>query len=247
MKPVLCWVLERPLLQDMGLCHALQQLWPAHAVACTAPHDSPHDSPHNWPASWPPGQPELLLVDATRPPQALPALVQRLRQHWPQTPVVLVDAPGWDEENLADACVPGGLTLHGLAQRLREVADELHHHFADRPPTAWVETWEVACADAWAQSDSHWLDIPNARTASEPAETSPQACAAPVTRREQQIIALLARGLSARVVAQRLFISEGTVRKHRENLRTKLDLRTTAELAVWAARQGYVTEPERGC
>ena len=126
MKPVLCWVLERPLLQDMGLCHALQQLWPAHAVACEAQHSSPND--------WPPGQPELLLVDATRPPLALPALVQRLRQHWPQTPVVLVDAPGWDEENLADACVPGGLTLHGLAQRLREVADELHRHHASTPP-----------------------------------------------------------------------------------------------------------------
>ena len=57
------------------------------AVACTAPHDSPHD----WPASWPPGQPELLLVDATRPPQALPALVPRLRQKFN------LQAPSWEE------------------------------------------------------------------------------------------------------------------------------------------------------
>ena len=238
MKPVLCWVLERPLLQGMGLCHALQQLWPAHAVACEAQHSSPHD--------WPPGQPELLLVDATRPPLALPALVQRLRQHWPQTPVVLVDAPGWDEENLADACVPGGLTLHGLAQRLREVADELHQHNASTPPAAAAQTWEVACADSWAACDSHWLHTTDTSPAPETAE-APPAPLTPVTRREQQIIALLSRGLSARVVAQRLFISEGTVRKHRENLRAKLNLRTTTELAVWAARQGYIAEPERGC
>lgn len=135
MKPVLCWVLERPLLQDMGLCHALQQLWPVHAVACTAPHDSPRvDSPANWPGQLAARMFELLLVDATLPATGT------ARTGAAPTPALATDSggagrcPRLGRRNLADACVPGGLTLHGLAQRLREVADELHQHNASTPP-----------------------------------------------------------------------------------------------------------------
>jgi DNA-binding CsgD family transcriptional regulator len=59
-----------------------------------------------------------------------------------------------------------------------------------------------------------------------------------LTRREQQILACLVRGGSAKEVARELFISEGTVRKHRENLRTKLGLRSTAALVAWAIERG---------
>lgn len=59
-----------------------------------------------------------------------------------------------------------------------------------------------------------------------------------LTKREQQILGLVAQGSSARDIANTLHISPLTVRKHRENLMRKLDLHNTAELAVYAVRLG---------
>lgn len=64
---------------------------------------------------------------------------------------------------------------------------------------------------------------------------------AALTRRERQILTLVAQGASARDIADQFNISPLTVRKHRENLMRKLDLHNTAELAVYAVRLGLPT------
>ncbi|WP_432262014.1 response regulator [Cupriavidus sp. TMH.W2] len=61
---------------------------------------------------------------------------------------------------------------------------------------------------------------------------------ASLTRREQQILMLIARGATAGNIAARLDISPLTARKHRENLMRKLNLHNTAEVVAYAARQG---------
>ncbi|MFJ4293811.1 response regulator [Cupriavidus sp. NPDC089707] len=61
---------------------------------------------------------------------------------------------------------------------------------------------------------------------------------ASLTRREQQILILIARGATAGDIAAQLDISPLTARKHRENLMRKLDVHNTAELVVFAARHG---------
>ncbi|TKT76149.1 response regulator transcription factor [Aquamicrobium sp. LC103] len=60
----------------------------------------------------------------------------------------------------------------------------------------------------------------------------------PLTRRERQILLLVAQGLTARDVAERLGISPLTARKHRENLMRKLNLHSAAELTAYAVRLG---------
>lgn len=60
----------------------------------------------------------------------------------------------------------------------------------------------------------------------------------PLTRRELQILALVAHGATARDMAERLGISPLTARKHRENLMRKLDLHSAAELTAYAVRLG---------
>lgn len=60
----------------------------------------------------------------------------------------------------------------------------------------------------------------------------------PLTRRERQILGLVAQGLTARDIAERLGISPLTARKHRENLMGKLDLHSAAELTAYAVRLG---------
>ena len=56
--------------------------------------------------------------------------------------------------------------------------------------------------------------------------------------REEEVAALLARGLTNRQIASELVVSPGTVRSHVEHILAKLDLTSRAQVAVWASRQG---------
>lgn len=59
-----------------------------------------------------------------------------------------------------------------------------------------------------------------------------------LTEREREIVAHVAEGLTNRGMAQRLGLSVRTVETHRANVMRKLQLRTTAELALYAVRAG---------
>jgi DNA-binding NarL/FixJ family response regulator len=61
-----------------------------------------------------------------------------------------------------------------------------------------------------------------------------------LTRREQEILVLLAQGLSTKQVAEKLFISPKTVENHRSNVLFKLNLHSTLELVRYAARLGII-------
>jgi two-component system nitrate/nitrite response regulator NarL len=58
-----------------------------------------------------------------------------------------------------------------------------------------------------------------------------------LTSREQAILARVARGLSSKAISNELNISARTVESHRQNIKTKLQLNTTAELTRYAYDQ----------
>ncbi len=62
--------------------------------------------------------------------------------------------------------------------------------------------------------------------------------------REQQVLSLVAEGLSNKQIGARLFISENTVRNHLRNILDKLHLHTRVEAVAFAVRQGLVGESE---
>lgn len=61
-----------------------------------------------------------------------------------------------------------------------------------------------------------------------------------LTPREQEIMILLAEGLSARQAAGRLFISPKTVENHRASIMRKLGLHSTVEIIRYAAKLGLI-------
>jgi len=61
-----------------------------------------------------------------------------------------------------------------------------------------------------------------------------------LTRRERQILKLVAEGNKNREIADMLHISIKTVETHRLNLMRKLDLRSAAQLTAYAHREGVV-------
>ena len=61
-----------------------------------------------------------------------------------------------------------------------------------------------------------------------------------LTSREQEVMGLLAEGLSTTQVADKLFISPKTVENHRHSIMRKLDLHSTIDLARYAAKLGLI-------
>jgi DNA-binding NarL/FixJ family response regulator len=61
-----------------------------------------------------------------------------------------------------------------------------------------------------------------------------------LSAREREILQLIAEGRAAKEIAHVLTISTKTVAFHRENLKRKLGLRTTAELTKQAIEQGLI-------
>jgi DNA-binding CsgD family transcriptional regulator len=62
----------------------------------------------------------------------------------------------------------------------------------------------------------------------------------PLTRREIEILHLMARGLSCREIASELAISEFTVKTHRRNMLRKAGFRNARQLIEHARQQNYL-------
>jgi DNA-binding NarL/FixJ family response regulator len=60
----------------------------------------------------------------------------------------------------------------------------------------------------------------------------------PLTDREEEVLRLLATGLSNRDIGSVLFIAESTVKTHVEHIISKLGVSDRVQAAVWAARHG---------
>ena len=61
-----------------------------------------------------------------------------------------------------------------------------------------------------------------------------------LTTREQEILTLMARGMSNRDVSEELFISEKTVKNHVSNIFQKMQVRDRTQAVIHAIKQGWV-------
>jgi NarL family two-component system response regulator LiaR len=68
----------------------------------------------------------------------------------------------------------------------------------------------------------------------------------PLSEREAEVLALVARGLSNQEIADRLFISEKTVRTHVSNILGKLHLANRTQAALYALREGIADLDDTG-
>lgn len=72
----------------------------------------------------------------------------------------------------------------------------------------------------------------------------PAAVEEPLTGRELEVVRLMAQGLTNREIADRLVISERTVRTHISRILDKLDLVNRTQVALYALRRGWASLEE---
>ena len=103
--------------------------------------------------------------------------------------------------------------------------------------------WEVA----WSEGQTVPLaQLVEEALASSPPATSPRSGnssqTALLSRREQEVAALVARGLTNRVIAENLTIGERTVETHVSHILAKLDFTSRAQIVAWANQQKPTTD-----
>jgi len=64
----------------------------------------------------------------------------------------------------------------------------------------------------------------------------------PLSEREKEVLGYLARGYTNKEIAEKLFLSDRTVRNHVSHILQKLNLSRRAEAAAYAARRGIMAE-----
>lgn len=94
----------------------------------------------------------------------------------------------------------------------------------------------VAAGDKYLSSGLSTDLIAPVRTAEERVEDRYER----LTDREREVLQLTAEGYTSEEIGEHLYISPRTAEKHRENLRSKLELRNAREMAVYAHQRGLI-------
>jgi len=63
---------------------------------------------------------------------------------------------------------------------------------------------------------------------------------APFTDREMEVLRMLCKGMKSPEIAEKLYVSDSTVRKHIENMRTKTGFDTAVELMMYVVSNGWI-------
>lgn len=158
-------------------------------------------------------RPDVALVDYRMPRLEGRELLARLRDEAPETLVAVYTAAG-DEQLVRDAFEAGA----------RAVV------LKDAPLT------DLARALQTIQEGERYLDPALARDTL----VAPRTDGKELTRREAEVLALLADGLSHQQIGQKLSISAETVRTHVRKACERLDARTRTQAVATALRRGLL-------
>ncbi len=214
------------VLRHAGLLHGLGRLGISNAI---------------WDKRGPLGQGEWERV------RLQPYLTERmLRQSDALTPIARVVVQ--HRERLDGSGYPHGLTGPGISReaRILAAADAYQAMGEPRPHRA-AYSAETAAAELRAdvKAGRHDADSVGAVLAAA-GHRVPRRREGPagLTLREVEVLRLIARGLSNKEVAERLFISPKTVANHVEHIYTKIDASSRAAASLFAMHHGLLPEQE---
>lgn len=166
--------------------------------------------------------PQVVLLDlGLRNGDSL-RLAQRVRKEFPESKVIVMDLLPVREDivEFVNAGVSGFImkdaTLDDLVSTIRSVAQGAHV----LPPQMTATLFSQIAREAVARGRPEALESVR------------------MTKREREVINLIAEGLSNKEIAARLHIATHTVKSHVRNVMEKLTLHTRLQIAAFAHRDG---------
>ena len=168
-------------------------------------------------------KPDVVMMDLNMPGQGGIEATAYITQKWPEVKVLVLTV----SEEPADLFRALGVGALGYVLKTAspsQIIDALHQVY---------QGWVVVSP---AMAPRFMADLGNAPSkSSQASEISTQ-----LTAREQDVLKLVARGMSNAEIAGELIVSENTVKTHVKNVLGKLQMKNRAEAAAYASRLGFL-------
>jgi NarL family two-component system response regulator LiaR len=162
-------------------------------------------------------QPDVVLMDLVMPQMDGVTAIATIKEAHPALPIIALTT--FSEAELVLGAVQAGANGYLLKD---------------------VEVHELAHAISTVHSGKSYLH-PEATRHLIQATASPPPAPERLTKREQEVLVLLARGFTNRQIADALKITEKTASVHVSNILGKLGLSSRTQAALYAARTGLIT------
>ena len=163
-------------------------------------------------------RPELVLLDIHMPPTSGLDALEKIKRNLPQTKVVMLTVSS-DDADLMRAASAGadGYLLKSLAgEEFLALLEGLKQGEAAMTRKT---TMQLMKAVAASRQQSHPDDL---------------------TRRERELLRLVADGMSNKAIAQQLSVSENTVKYHMKNILQKMGAQNRTEAVTQAVKAGLL-------
>ena len=165
-------------------------------------------------------KPQVILLHARLGEANGRSVVQQLHRSHPKTRLMILTSNDQEEDQFralrlaAAQVVPRHASFRSVAQWIRQAEG------AEGKLEAGAEARSVADSSVWEEA---------------PKDSSP------LSSRERQVVELVSQGFKNREIAQRMFISEQTVKNHLHNIFDKLGVSDRLELALYAIHKNLQT------
>jgi len=164
-------------------------------------------------------RPDLILLDLVMPGKDGLEVIKEIKNNFPSVKILVLTSYSEEEK---------------LAQALKEGA--LGYLLKDSSPEELLEAIKEVCQGKTHLSPELAFRVVRLMTG----KTTPLSNSEFLTKRELEVLNLLAQGLSDREIAQRLFISPRTVGTHVSNILTKLGVKNRTQAVLLAQEKGLV-------